>query len=155
MENKNTFALNQHVNHVATVRIFMEAFITRLKGRAMVHDGSKTSEPESYFFINDKNIIALNTTEYGSPEYKAALERGKEAVHHHQTHNRHHPEYYKNGINGMCLVDLIEMICDWKAATERNHNGDIWISIEMNKERFGIDDQLFSILKNTLDAMGW
>ena len=72
------------------------------------------------------------------------------ALDHHYRENNHHPEYYEDGIKGMSLVDLIEMVCDWMAATKRVQNGDIYTSLEINKKRFGIDDQLAKILENTV-----
>jgi hypothetical protein len=57
----------------------------------------------------------------------------------------------ESGIDGMNLIDLIEMICDWKAAGLRHDGGDIFKSIDINKERFGISEQLVQILKNTAD----
>lgn len=60
-------------------------------------------------------------------------------------------KFIKRGINSMNLVDLIEMICDWKAAGMRHADGDIFRSLEINKERFGMSDQLFEILKNTAE----
>lgn len=59
------------------------------------------------------------------------------------------------GISGMTLLDVIEMLCDWKAATERHADGSITKSIQINRGRFGIDDQLSSILENTRKEMGW
>lgn len=60
-------------------------------------------------------------------------------------------EGVENGINDMDLVDLMEMICDWKAASKRHNDGNILKSLELNKDRFHIDAQLYSILKNTVD----
>jgi hypothetical protein len=57
------------------------------------------------------------------------------------------------GINGMTLIDLIEMLCDWKAAGLRHADGDIFRSIEINKERFGISEQLTQILENTAEFL--
>lgn len=54
-------------------------------------------------------------------------------------------------INDMNLVDLIEMFCDWKAATMRHHDGNLLKSIKINAERFGINPQLVKILENTAD----
>jgi len=71
------------------------------------------------------------------------------AVKHHQENNSHHPEAHEEGIDGMNLIDIVEMLCDWKAATLRTKNGDIQKSLEIQKERFGISDQLYNILKNT------
>jgi len=71
------------------------------------------------------------------------------AVKHHQENNSHHQEAHEEGIDGMNLIDIVEMLCDWKAATLRTKNGDIQKSLEIQKERFGISDQLYNILKNT------
>ena len=46
-------------------------------------------------------------------------------------------------------VQLLEMICDWKASSERHADGDILKSIEINQERFGYSDDLKNILINT------
>jgi hypothetical protein len=59
------------------------------------------------------------------------------------------------GINGMSLLDLVEMFCDWKAATERHADGDIKRSIEINQKRFNMTPQLASILENTRKELGW
>lgn len=59
------------------------------------------------------------------------------------------------GINGMNLFDLIEMFLDWKAAGERDSGGNIYKSIELNKDRFKISDQLAKILVNTADYLGF
>lgn len=64
------------------------------------------------------------------------------------------PEDFKPGINGMDLFDLIEMFLDWKAAGER-HNGDIFKSIEINKDRFKMSDQLAQIFRNTAMKLGY
>lgn len=58
-----------------------------------------------------------------------------------------------DGINGMTLIDLIEMMCDWKAATLRHADGDIYKSLEINAERFKYSPQLKQILKNTIDEI--
>jgi len=55
------------------------------------------------------------------------------------------------GINGMTLIDVIEMFCDWKAASERHADGDILKSIEINGKRFNIDQQLKQIILNTAE----
>lgn len=67
--------------------------------------------------------------------------------------NRHHPEHFVNGMNDMNLIDLIEMICDWKASSERHADGDIYKSIEINQKRFGYSDDVKSLLKNTVDYL--
>jgi hypothetical protein len=77
------------------------------------------------------------------------------ALNHHYANNSHHPQHYENGINGFDLFDLMEMFFDWKAATERTKDGNIYSSIEYNKTRFEISEQICQIFKNTAERLGW
>lgn len=65
----------------------------------------------------------------------------------------HGTGWVKDGIRGMSLLDVLEMLCDWKAATLRHNDGDIRRSIEINQGRFGYSDELKQILLNTLPAI--
>jgi len=121
--------------------------------RAWDHDLSKLNPPEKEGF--DRATMRLRTLTYSSDEYKAALADLKPTLDHHYAENRHHPEHFKNGVDGMTLIDIIEMFCDWKAATLRHENGDFGESIELNQTRFNLSDQLTSIFRNTKDALGW
>ena len=134
-------------NHIALVRRVMTLFAHRLLHRAIDHDASKLESPEAEGFAEVTHILRGLT--YGSEEYKACLERMKPFLKHHYEHNKHHPEHYEDGIDGMTLFDLVEMFCDWMAATQRHADGDIFKSIEHNETRFGISPQLVSILRNT------
>ena len=71
------------------------------------------------------------------------------ALNHHYAANRHHPEHFSKGIDDMTLVDIVEMLCDWKAASLRQNDGNLLKSIEINAQRFGYDDQLKRIFINT------
>ena len=51
------------------------------------------------------------------------------------------------------LLDIMEMVCDWKASCERQKNGNLLRSIEINAERFNIDKQLMQILINTAQLL--
>ena len=42
-----------------------------------------------------------------------------------------------------------------KAAGERNKDGNIFVSIQKNKKRFNMSDQLCKILENTADYLGY
>lgn len=77
----------------------------------------------------------------------------KPAIDIHYKNNRHHPEHFANGIKDMTLLDLLEMLCDWKASSERHADGNIYRSIEINQSRFGYSDELKDILKNTVDFL--
>jgi hypothetical protein len=71
---------------------------------------SKLEEPEKSIY--DQHTESLRTLEYGSKEYYSVLAKMKVGIDHHYFVSRHHPEYFADGINGMNLVDLIEMVCD-------------------------------------------
>ncbi len=58
-------------------------------------------------------------------------------------------EHYRSRIQSMNLVDLIEMICDWFAATKRHDTGDLMKSIRLNQDRFCYGDELKVIFENT------
>jgi len=57
------------------------------------------------------------------------------------------------GVEGMNLIDILEMIADWQAASERHGDGDIRRSIEINAKRFNLSDQLTAILLNTVELL--
>ncbi|MGI5060542.1 hypothetical protein E4N89_06100 [Treponema denticola] len=133
--------------HIKRVNELLLQFTKEIIDRAIQHDNSKLQEPEKPLF--DKMTPLLKGLTYGSDDYKKALDELKPALDHHYANNSHHPEHYKNGIDDFTLIDLVEMFIDWKAASERHDDGDIFRSIEINKNRFGISEQLCKILKNT------
>lgn len=137
--------------HIEKVRKYIRFFTDKLTTRGVNHDASKMESPEIELFAehtdNLKNMV------YNSPEYQQSLKELKPALEHHYAINRHHPEHFPNGINDMTLIDLIEVIADWKAASERYKNGNLLVSIENNAERFNITDQLKQILINTAKTL--
>jgi len=170
--------------HIAQVRKYIFNVIQRLEDKANQHDASKLYPPEKEIF--DKTTQRLKTSTYGSDEYKIMLKEMGPALEHHYEHNRHHPEHFKEyecngcfklfneqpnncdicgysqftiknvGISGMNLLDVIEMLCDWKAATLRHGNGDIRKSLDYNSNRFGFRATvLHQILANTIDDLGF
>lgn len=137
--------------HIDKVRKYVRFFTDKLTSRGENHDASKMESPEVELFA--EHTERLSEIDYGSEEYKKELEALKPALEHHYAVNRHHPEHFPNGINGMNLVDLVELIADWKASSERYNNGNLLKSIEINAKRFNIDDQLTQILLNTARMM--
>lgn len=136
------------LKHIKKVQTYLNNAAIELLQRANKHDDSKLESPEKELF--DKYTTVLAKLEYGSDEYKESLKKLKPALDHHYANNSHHPEYYKNGIDDMDLFDILEMAVDWLAATERTSSGDIYKSIEINKERFKMSDQLSKIFVNTI-----
>lgn len=136
-------------DHISNVKSKISKVINELKYRSHHHDDSKLVDPE--YSAYKKFTPLLNDVEYQSDEYKKICNTKvfADACDHHCKSNRHHPEYYKNGIDGMDLVDLIEMISDWKAASERYQNASWSDGFKINCERFNVSPQLESILWNT------
>ena len=137
--------------HIHNVQRFLATAIHKLQLRLLNHDQTKLRSPEVELF--DLITPRLKDLVYGSDEYKANLEELGPALDHHYSHNSHHPEFYKEGIKGMNLIDLLEMICDWQAAVLRQPSGDIYKSIEYNQERFGYSDDIKQILTNTVSEL--
>ena len=139
--------------HIDTVGKFIQQVCGAAIIRKSWHDASKLESPEVEEF--DKYTKLLKDLTYGSDEYKAILEEMKPTLDHHYANNRHHPEHHENGVDDMTLIDLVEILCDWKAATMRHDNGDIMKSIDINQERFNLSPQLAQILRNTITALCW
>lgn len=133
--------------HIETVRKFIKLFTDKLTNRGVEHDRLKLESPEVEVFTEYTPKLA--TTTYGTEEYNNFLSEMKPALDHHYANYRHHPEHFNNGINDMNLVDIVEMICDWKASTLRHNDGNLLKSIEINAKRFGMSEQLTQILINT------
>jgi hypothetical protein len=135
------------------VRQLVHGVIEDLAARALAHDASKLVEPEASAF--HKIEVERSRLVYGSDEYKAAMASIQPAIDHHYEKNDHHPEHEPNGINDMSLMQITEMICDWRAASERLADSDFAAGLEISRERFGIEPQLYSIICNTARAFGW
>ena len=139
------------IEHIDMVRKYIRLFTDKLTDRAEKHDASKLTDAELPYFA--EHTERLGQIEYGSDEYKAELAALKPALDHHYAENAHHPEHWPNGIEDMSLWDICEMLCDWKASTTRQKSGNLLKSIELNAERFKIDNQLKQILINTAKLM--
>jgi len=139
------------MKHIEEVKKALNQIVIHLLLKGEKHDRSKFSEEELPSFLKYTPLLADTT--YGSKQYKVFLKEMKPALKHHYKNNEHHPEYHKKGIRGMNLLDIIEMLCDWKAATKRHKNGDIRLSIIKNQKRFGYSDELKEIFLNTMSYL--
>ena len=142
------------LKHIKRVSSYIKNCIKELSERMRCHDQDKIHNCiEKALF--DEFTPKLKDCTYGSEEYKSFLAGLKPALDIHYANNRHHPEHFTNGINGMNLIDVLEMMCDWKASSERHADGDIFKSIEINQKRFGYSDDLKNILINTAIFLKW
>jgi hypothetical protein len=146
--------MRETVKHVRRVAALMLEASHELERRAVCHDDSKFSPEEFEAFAAE--TPALRGLTYWSDEYKASLARLGPALQHHYAANRHHPEHFgPNGVKMMNLLDLIEMLADWKAATERHANGSLLVSIGQNASRIGYDSEIRNLLISTARDLGW
>jgi hypothetical protein len=135
--------------HILRVQHFLSLVIKELEKRGEAHDQSKLQSPEVEVFA--KETPHIKGLQFGTQEYEDCKKRMVVALDHHYANNSHHPEYYcSEEMSGMCLIDLIEMFCDWRAATERHKNGDIKKSIEIQGEKYQIPEMLKRMMHNTV-----
>ena len=137
----------QTTRHIRLVQRLLHLCIGDLMRRADEHDQSKLESPEVEMFTEFTAKLATST--YGSSEYEGFRKAMGPALAHHYANNPHHPEHHKNGVADMNLLDILEMLCDWKASSTRHNDGNIKKSIEINANRFNLSPQLVQILENT------
>jgi hypothetical protein len=142
------------LKHIARVKELLDHAANDLRRRGTVHDLSKFSPEEMGPLQAIQDLINKEGhAPYGSEEYKRRTDFLKPMLDHHYANNSHHPEHYPNGVDGMCLFDIMEMFFDWKAASERGQESSMGISHSV--KRFNISPQLESILRNTADRLGY
>lgn len=134
--------------HIRRVTKLLHEVAIKLMRRADVHDQSKLTDPEVAAFAEAPELEGLT---YGSEEYTASLKQLETALAHHYANNRHHPQHFKGGISDMNLLDIVEMFCDWKASSERQHDGNLRQSVADAGQRFDMSPQLIRIFENSID----
>lgn len=140
------------LKHIEVVMQLLATMQHEIGRRMFSHDHSKLRSPELEMF--EEYTDKLASVEYGSQAYEQyRQEMLGTALKHHYANNRHHPEFFENGVLDMNLIDLIEMLCDWKAATLRSPDGDIWESLEINAKRYHLTPELGRILENTVPLL--
>lgn len=135
------------IEHIEQVRKYIKVCTDKLTTRGIEHDRSKLSSPELEYFAEVNHT--LDGLTYGGEEYMKNLSKLGPALEHHYNRNTHHPEHYANGVKDMTLIDVIEMLCDWKASSLRQNNGNLLKNIDINTQRFKIDKQLKQLIINT------
>lgn len=155
-------ALLKQQKHVARVGELLAQFAAELIERAGVHDRSKFTVEELVSLARlDELIAAEGNVPFGSPEYEQRKKLLGPMLEHHYRENSHHPEHYsvayggnhEIGVEGMDLFDLMEMVVDWKAASERGEAPAIGLKAGCDKYKISL--QLEKIMRNTVDRLGW
>lgn len=145
--------LNDTILHVSEVQENLEIIASELRKRGFAHDRTKFQELEFDGFVSTRE--KFKKANYGSPEYQECIELTKPAVDHHYKNNRHHTGFHKEGINDMSLIDIIEMIADWKAAARRSPDKKLEDTLDYAIKKYKIEPQLAKILINTLTTLKW
>lgn len=141
-----------YIQHIQWVMEGLAACQVALGKRALTHDRSKIV-PGMERDIYAQVVPQFASVVFGTPEHKAVGDKLGSAWDHHLRHNRHHPEHHSNGINDMSLIDLLEMVCDWKAAGLRKETGGLENSLKTLQAHHGIEPQLAAILRNTFSIL--
>lgn len=141
------------VLHVGEVKENLEIICSELRQRGDAHDRTKFEAFEFDAFVSTRP--KFKEANYGSPEYQECVDAIKPAIDHHYANNRHHTAFHKDGINGMSLIDVIEMVCDWKAAARRSPNQTFEQSLSIAFKKYKIEPQLQKILENTFKDLMW
>jgi hypothetical protein len=116
----------------------------KLIANGYVHDASKFGGIEFEY---------LSLTTNGAEEDKKL--KLKLAIHHHNTTNPHHPEYWAGGIKEMPDVYVAEMVADWKARSEEFGTSlRDWIE-ESATKRFGFtkEDNVYKEIMGFVDLL--
>lgn len=143
------------LGHILLVNANIKKMVVQLLDRAEMHDFSKRVSPElEAFDALQRDIDQYGRALRGTPEYSKQGAVLGDALKHHYRYNSHHPEHYENGIEGMDLFDLMEMVADWRAAN-LERDGGAPMSLSYSIEKYGISPQLASILQNTAARLGW
>lgn len=134
-------------NHKRNVRKRMLFIADEIIKRADMHDDSKLDYPElGWLVAMDKEGRAP----YGSEAYFEKMKRWDCFFKHHYRENTHHPDHYDDKTYGMNIIDIVEMMCDVISYFDELESTKAFEIIDEQAERFGLSEELASILKATL-----
>lgn len=123
------------LKHKSYVMFFLFKIMWALFKRGLKHDLSKFSREEfEYVYILSTKGVGVK---FGSKEYYDLVDCVLPAKEAHARRNQHHAEYYGNCIDKMSVLDKIEMMADWLAASRRS-GSKIMNSLEINTAKYKI-----------------
>jgi hypothetical protein len=128
--------------HKAWVTFYIFSIIARLFKRAFLHDMSKLYIDEIRGF--SQFVDNYGSCNYDSPQYNERKKLLADTLALHYQRNSHHPEHYGD-IRMMNIIDVVEMVCDWKAAVHYNH-GSVKASLQAQKARYKLEGQMLKYI---------
>ena len=117
----------------------------RALGPALEHHYAKNSHHPEHFKVRDPDLQLVADTK-ALEQCKDIPESVKQRL---LLRLERDAEVDASQIGQMNLLDVLEMFCDWKAATMRHNDGNLRKSIEHNGGRFKMAPQLIEIFENT------
>ena len=147
-EDDYIFHYKDYIQHIQWLMEGMAWVQQQIMKRMLTHDRSKIGPEELDAYA--EVVPGFKNFTYGTPEHKAHGDKLGPAWQHHTEHNKHHVEHFEHGISDMTLIDLIEMVCDWRAAALRSGTWDYETSLTMFvKNSKVMSPQIVSIIRNT------
>lgn len=148
-----TQVLTDLIRHIAEVQGYLSEVTADLIQRGIAHDLSKYEEVEFDSFVETRP--RFKNANYGTPEYKAITEEIRPAIDHHYSVNRHHTKFFKTGFAGMNLIDILEMLADWRAASRRSPILTFLDSLPKAFEMYKIPANMQEHILATLKYLKW
>ena len=145
--------LTDIIRHISEVSENLLAMKSDLEKRAIAHDRSKLEALEFDSFVRTR--AQFKKANYGTKEYQECTDLIKPAIDHHHKNNRHHTTFHKNGFADMNLLDILEMLADWKAASRRSPSLTFKDSLPRAFNKYKIPENMQRHILNTLQYLGW
>ena len=147
-ETKAQEYLEMNKAHIAEFQQAIDTLTEKLKQRAKAHDASKLKEPEltQYTEAEEK----LENFKPGSKSYLTFARKEDIILSKHYSKNPHHVEHFKNGFNDMTILDLVDVLTDWRL----DCGDEDWNKfVDDRKDYYKMSDQLVDIFKNSKDVL--
>ncbi|NQT57707.1 MAG: hypothetical protein HQ557_01870 [Bacteroidetes bacterium] len=113
--------------------------VQNLSFRASIHDYSKLLNKTEFDCFSEHGL-KLSQTTWGTPEWDELIKIIEPVTEQHYSVNRHHVEYFSDGISGMDAIDVIELFADWFARSGGDVSEDLmekWLKTYHLSNQFG------------------
>lgn len=151
MTKDELLALATIMRHRDALRLNAQRLIHELERRSLAHDLSKLSTDEIEGFVRINR--AAREHAYGSEEYVESMRREKAptgCITLHLSRNSHHPEFHEND-RDMGWLDIIEMVLDWKAASDTYGKNTLRDGLAVHRERFEFTEAQWWLIEQVVD----
>ena len=139
--------------HISRVQENLSQIRAILEVRGIAHDRTKFLAIEFDAFV--KAQPKFKEANYDSPEYQECVDMIRPSIDHHHANNRHHIAFYKKGFSDMNLLDILEMLADWEAASRRNLDLPFADSLPKAFEKYSIPSNVQRHIVATLKYLKW